>query len=175
MTEEKLPQVVRYSPELSPHFESLNREWIEQYFEIEDQDLHIFSDPLKNVVEPGGQIFFVIDEGKVVGTCALILIGETEFELGKMAVTKSAQGRGYGDLLLTSAIEFARQAGAKKIMLLSNTQLQPAIKLYEKHGFKSVPIKPEHAYARTDIEMELELRPSRNHTNHSQPNKRECK
>jgi ribosomal protein S18 acetylase RimI-like enzyme len=42
-------------------------------------------------------------------------------------------------------------------MLLSNSQLKPAIKLYEKHGFKSVPIKPEHAYERTDIEMELEL------------------
>lgn len=150
-------QVVRYSPELSPHFESLNREWIDQYFDLEPQDLHVFNDPFKNIVQPGGQIFFVVNNDEVVGTCAMIRVEEGVFELAKMGVTKSAQGRGYGDLLLASAIEFAQQSGAKKIMLLSNTQLGPAIKLYEKHGFKSVPIKPEHAYARTDIEMELEL------------------
>ena len=55
-----LVEVVRFRPDLAHHFESLNREWIEQYVEIEDADLVIFADPFREIVEPGGQIFFVI-------------------------------------------------------------------------------------------------------------------
>jgi GNAT superfamily N-acetyltransferase len=75
-----------------------------------------------------------------------------------MAVSAIARGRGYGDLLIKSAIDFAREAGAEKILLLSNTRLKPAIALYEKHGFKSVPITDAHDYKRVDIQMELELK-----------------
>ena len=38
----KLAEVVRFKPELAHCFESLNREWIEEYFEIEEADLVIF-------------------------------------------------------------------------------------------------------------------------------------
>ena len=35
-------EVVRFRPDLAQCFESLNREWIEEYFEIEEADLVIF-------------------------------------------------------------------------------------------------------------------------------------
>jgi len=160
-----LVEVVRFRPELASHFESLNREWIEECFEIEDADLIIFADPFREIVEPGGQIFFVIavsatpqnakPEGKVVGTCAVVRLNDQVFELAKMAVSSEARGRGYGDLLISSVINFAKEAGAERLILVSNTQLKPAIALYEKHGFKSVPITNAEDYKRVDIQMQL--------------------
>ena len=68
-----------------------------------------------------------------------------------------AQGRGYGDLLISSVINFAKEAGAERLILVSNTQLKPAIALYEKHGFKSVPITDAEDYKRVDIQMQLKF------------------
>src|ERR1043166_5601499 len=153
----KLVEVARFRPELATHFESLNREWIEEYFEIEEADLAVFADPFKEIVEPGGQIFFVIADGKVVGTCAVVRLNDQVFELAKMAVSSEARGRGYGDLLIKSVISFAKQAGAARLILVSNTRLKPAIALYEKHGFKFVPITDAEDYKRVDIQMELKL------------------
>jgi len=150
-------EVVRFSPELSPYFESLNRAWIDEYFEIEDADRTVFSNPFKEIVEPGGQIFFIVSNGEVLGTCGVMRLSDDVYELAKMAVAAEARGRGYGDLLIESAIDFARQSGAGRLMLLSNTRLNPAIALYRKHGFESVPITDAHDYSRVDIQMELEL------------------
>jgi GNAT superfamily N-acetyltransferase len=74
-----------------------------------------------------------------------------------MAVRPDARGRGYGDLLIEFAIRFGREAGAERLILLSNTRLGPAIALYEKHGFRSVPITDANDYKRVDIQMELKL------------------
>ena len=84
------------------------------------------------------------------------------YELAKMAVSPRAQGRGYGDLLVGAAVEFARAAGAEVLMLLSNSRLQTALRLYEKHGFRHVPVSAGRHYARVDVQMELRLaaRPS---------------
>jgi putative acetyltransferase len=153
----KLAEVVRFKPELAQCFESLNREWIEEYFEIEDADLVIFADPFKEIVEPDGQIFFVIADDKPVGTCALVRLNAQVFELAKMAVSSEARGRGYGDLLISGVINFAKEAGAERLILVSNTQLKPAIGLYQKHGFKSVPITDAEDYKRVDIQMELKF------------------
>ncbi|PYS67204.1 MAG: GNAT family N-acetyltransferase, partial [Acidobacteria bacterium] len=120
-------------------------------------DRTVFSDPFKTIVEPGGQIFFVVSDGKVFGTCAVMRLSDGIYELAKMAVAAEARGRGYGDLLIEAAIDFARQEGAERLILLSNTRLKPAIALYEKHGFRSVPITDAHEYSRVDIQMELRV------------------
>jgi N-acetylglutamate synthase-like GNAT family acetyltransferase len=157
MCEFHLVEVTRFSSELAQHFESLNREWIEKYFAIEEADRVVFADPFKEIVERGGQIFFVVSQGEVLGTCAVVRLSDQVFELAKMAVRSDARGRGYGDLLIVSAIQFATEAGAERLILLSNTRLHPALALYEKHGFKSVPITDAHDYSRVDIQMELKL------------------
>jgi GNAT superfamily N-acetyltransferase len=157
MSEFHLVEVTRFSSELAKHFESLNREWIEEYFVIEEADRVIFADPFKEIVEPGGQVFFAVSQGEVLGTCAVIRLSDQVYELAKMAVKSEARGRGYGDLLIVSAIQFATAAGAERLILLSNARLRPAIALYEKHGFRSVPITDAHDYSRVDIQMELKL------------------
>lgn len=159
MDEREQVLVTPFRPEFSHRFEELNREWIEQYFALETADLTLFSDPYGAIVAPGGQIFFVMENGDAVGTCAVVRESDRVFELAKMAVTSSARGRGYGDLLIRAAIDFARASGAHKLVLASNSRLTTALSLYEKHGFRHVPISGEQEYERVDVLMELDLQP----------------
>ena len=97
-------------------------------------------------------------KNKPVGVCALLKIDDSEydFELVKMAVSPEVQGKGIGWLLGRNVIDKARSMGVGKIYLESNTILKPAIKLYQKLGFRKVA---GHAtpYERCNIQMELEL------------------
>jgi GNAT superfamily N-acetyltransferase len=152
-------RLVTWRPELRSDFERLNLEWIERYFAVEEEDRRVFADPEGEIVAPGGQVFFLIDEEGVRGTCAVIRHDAESFELAKMAVVAAARGRGYGDRLMEAAIAFARRAGARRMMLLSNTRLAPALALYRKHGFRDVPLDPANGYSRADIQLELALEP----------------
>ena len=150
-------RLVTWRPEFRSDFERLNREWIEQYFAVEEEDRRVFADPGGEIIAPGGQVFFLLDEGGIRGTCAVIRHDAETLELAKMAVDPAARGRGYGDRLMETAIAFARDAGARRLMLLSNTRLAPALTLYRKHGFRDVPLDPANGYSRADIQLELSL------------------
>jgi putative acetyltransferase len=152
--------VVPYHEEFRAAFERLNREWIEMYFVLEEPDREVFNDPQAKILGPGGQIFFVLKDGEVQGTCAVIRYGTAECEIAKMAVAPAARGRGFGDLLMEAAIDFARAAGAERVIIVSNTVLEPAIRLYQKHGFVRVPLVDDGRYRRANIRLELELGPT---------------
>lgn len=158
MSRTDAPQIVPFQEKFAPRFEALNRQWIERYFAIEEADRAIFQNPFKAIVEPGGQIFFAVLGDEVLGTCAVMRHDARVYELAKMAVVPEAQGRGYGDLLVEAAIEFARDAGAERLMLLTNSGLAPALRLYEKHGFRRVPLSDNEEYRRADVQMELRLK-----------------
>jgi putative acetyltransferase len=149
--------VMPYREEFRSAFEHLNREWIETYFALEEADREIFRDPAAKVIGAGGQIFFVLEGNQVQGTCAVLRHNGEEFEIAKMAVAPSARGRGYGDRLMETAIRFAVGAGGKRIIIVSNTVLEPAIRLYQKHGFVRVPLAPDERYKRANIRMEREV------------------
>ncbi|HEX8691913.1 MAG TPA: GNAT family N-acetyltransferase [Longimicrobium sp.] len=151
------PVVVTYRDEYREHFEALNREWIERLFHLEPRDRAALGDPRGTYLEGGGEVFFVLADGEVRGTCALRRTGPDSFELGKMAVRPDSRGRGYGALLLRAAIDAARGRGARRLTLFSNQSLAPALALYRKHGFAVTRVGPHPEYARTDVEMELDL------------------
>jgi len=83
-----------------------------------------------------------------------------ECEIAKMAVAAEARGRGLGDLLMEAAIRFAIETGAQRIIIVSNTVLQPAIRLYQKHGFIRVPLSSDELYHRVNIRLIRELAPT---------------
>jgi GNAT superfamily N-acetyltransferase len=150
--------VVRYRPELREAFARLNGWWIERYFGLEAPDMAVFADPEGQIIAPGGEIFFVLEGDRAVGTCALLPHGVGVYELAKMGVDPVVQGRGYGSLLMRAAIEWARQRGVRRLELLSNSVLTPALGLYAKHGFRHVPVEAgEGGYARANVKMVLEL------------------
>ena len=150
-------QVVGYNPEFRQSFIDLNREWIEKFFRIEKNDILQLEQCEANILEQGGEIFFVLDGIDAIGTCAMVPHGPQTFELAKMAVSPKAQGRGAGALLMKASIDWARERDARKIMLLSNTVLEPAINLYKKFGFVTFNLGQHPDYERANIEMHLSL------------------
>jgi putative acetyltransferase len=152
-----MAEIRSYRDEWRADFERLNRDWIETWFVLEDADRETFRDPVGKILDPGGQVFFVVDDGRVLGTCAVLRHSPEVHEIAKMAVDPGARGRGYGDLLMEAAVEFSRRTGARRVVIVSNTRLGPAIRLYEKHGFVRVPLDGEQRYARADIQLERVL------------------
>ena len=67
--------------------------------------------------------------------------GHDVYELAKMSVTESWQGKGISKLLLESCLQKAEELGALRIELFSNHQLKNALKLYEKYGFGYIEMK----------------------------------
>ncbi len=147
-------------------FKSLNIAWISHYFQIEPADLRSLDDPRGYVVDPGGEIFFAVDEisSEVLGTCALLKIDLARAELAKMAVAESAKGEQLGWLLGRTVVEEATRRGFRVLFLESNRKLTPAITLYKKLGFKEKPFPTASDYSRADIYMELPLAPEQNET-----------
>lgn len=137
-------------------FIRLNELWITETFALEEADRQLASDPYQ-IVREGGHILSLVEDGEVVGVCALLRESLTCFQLARMAVEPSQRGKGYGDILIQAAIAQARQRGAESIYLLSNTVLQAAISLYRKHGFETVREGRHPIYARCNIVMELGL------------------
>jgi len=151
-------EIVDYSPEYAVDFKTLNTEWLEKYFYVEDYDNEVLSNPQKYILDKGGAIYFALLAGEVVGTCALMQPHPGEYELTKMAVTQKAQGKQAGKKLGLRIIEKAKEMKLEKIFLESNKTLTPALTLYEKLGFKYMHKDAStSAYERANVYMELQL------------------
>ena len=148
--------VVDYEPRHRVAFRDLNLAWITRWFRVEDADRRALDDPEGYILGHGGCIFIAEDGGVAVGACALLRGEDGSFELAKMAVDDAARGRGIGRALGEAAIARARALGARRVELLSNTILEPAIRLYRALGFVEVPL-PATEYERANIKMVLEL------------------
>lgn len=149
--------VIEFEDAFAADFARLNYQWIEHYFSVEPHDREMLDHPKEFVIDPGGLIFFAMVNGDVVGTVALINAGVESFELAKMAVSPGFQGLGIGDRLMEACIEHARRKGKRSIFLLSNTILEPAIRLYRKHGFVETTLDLGAPYERVNIRMELAI------------------
>lgn len=150
-------RIVPYRPALAPAFAELNREWIEGLFRLEAADRKVLDHPEREIIAPGGQIFFAMDGRTAVGTAAAIRTAPATFELAKMAVSPPYRGRGLGERLGHAVIEYCRSVRAESLYLETNSSLANAIRLYRRLGF--VHATPPHAsgYARADVYMELRL------------------
>ncbi|MBX0290375.1 bifunctional helix-turn-helix transcriptional regulator/GNAT family N-acetyltransferase [Hymenobacter sp. HSC-4F20] len=149
--------ILDFQPEYQPDFKQLNVEWIETYFRVEEADLKALDHPQEYILARGGHILLARYQGRIVGTCALIPMDATTYELAKMAVSPLVQGLGIGRLLGDAAIAKARALGASRLYLESNTRLTPALNLYHQLGFRKTVAAPPSPYERCNIQMELPL------------------
>ncbi|HJS21795.1 MAG TPA: GNAT family N-acetyltransferase, partial [Steroidobacteraceae bacterium] len=147
-----------YKDEYQSAFAALNYAWIEKYFAVEPPDRLQLEHPREHIVEPGGEVFLLFEDGVAKGACAMLKVDAATFELTKMGVDPSAQGRGYAQRLMQAAIDFARRRGAARIVLRSHTSLRNAIAIYRKFGFAVTQLGRDEEYARCDIHMALDLR-----------------
>ena len=146
-------EIVDFRAEYAGAFDSLNREWLEKYFWVEDVDKVVLANPESEIIAHGGHILFALDRDVAVGTVALKHHGNGRFELTKMAVTEAFQGRGLGRALLSAAIARFQEIEGASLFLETNSRLQTAISLYESAGFEHARHPSGTEYARADTYM----------------------
>ena len=148
-------QIVPFNKDYKPAFEFLNRAWIEEYFVMEEEDLKTLQNPESYVLEKGGEVFFAILDGEVVGTAAMIQTDKGIYELAKMAVARQFQGLGIGKKLLKRCIDFSKEREAAEIFLITNDSLKPALSLYLSFGFVLNDQNDDNRYERGNTKMNL--------------------
>src|SRR5665647_3245204 len=140
-------EIIGFRDELANYFTELNLAWLKKYFVVEPIDSEVLSYPKKFIIDKGGFIFFATADGEIAGTFALI----------KMAVDERFQGNNIGNKMLEFCMKELKQLQATKLILFSNTKLQPAIHLYRKYGFTEIPVGNSE-YNRANIKMEINFK-----------------
>lgn len=148
--------IIDYKDQYHKDFQRLNLEWLEKFNLVESHDLEVLDHPQENVIDKGGYIFLLIEDDTIIGTAGIYKINDKEFEVIKMSVASEHRGRKYGDMLLQKCITKAKELKASKLILYSNSNLQTAIKLYERSGFKHVDVS-DAPFVTADVKMELLL------------------
>jgi GNAT superfamily N-acetyltransferase len=149
-------EIINYSEENKVFIKSLNVEWLSKYFAVEPNDEVQLRNPKEEIIDKGGMIFYAKYDNKIVGTATLMKVNDITFELSKMAVTETMQGKGIGIALMEHCLRVAKTNNIKKLILYSNTKLETAIAIYRKYGFAEVPFDATY-YKRANIKMELIL------------------
>ena len=150
-------KIIQYKSQFKQAFYDLNIEWLETHFYVEDFDREVLSNPDTYILDPGGHIFFAIENDLVLGTVALLKKQDDLFELTKMAVLPNQRGKKIGQQLMQHCIDYAR-AQNFDLFLYSNTLLENAIYIYRKYGFIEVPVEDDSPYERSNIKMVLPLK-----------------
>lgn len=153
-------QIEAFRPEHAERFGELNRAWLEGNGLMEHTDEEQLTDPQKYFIDGGGHIFVALHNDQVVGTCALMPVGEAELELAKLTVADGFRGQGIARRLVERCIDHARQLGVQRLSLVSNSRLQAALRLYESMGFQHQPLPENVKYAVADVCLSLSLQPA---------------
>jgi ribosomal protein S18 acetylase RimI-like enzyme len=149
-------EIIEYTPDLQPDFERINKQWVEQFFTLEEFDRNQLEHPQEYIIDKGGAILFARDGGQILGTVGLVKSGEGVYEMIKMGVSPEARGRGVGQLLGKAVLEKARALGGRKVLLYSSSKLEAALGLYRKIGFREIPMGCSQ-YGRCNVKMEIDL------------------
>jgi putative acetyltransferase len=149
-------EIIEYIDKYRQDFRRLNLEWLDKYNLTESHDLLILDDPQGIVLDNGGFIWLAKAGEEIVGSVGIMNEGEGIFELIKMGVNENWRGKGIGRMLIEVCLRKAQEIGVRRLILFSNHQLQTALKLYEKYGFKQVEVTGA-PFLTADVKMELEF------------------
>ena len=148
-------EIVDYRPEHQPYWEKLNRDWISVHFEIEPFDEWVLQNPEEAILKDGGAILIALYDGQVAGTAGLRKMNDT-FEFTKMVVDEAFRRKGIAETLCYACFRKAKELGATYVILYSNSVQAAAIKMYEKIGFKHLPVE-NTVYKRANVKMGINL------------------
>ena len=102
---------------------------------------HPTAEQLAAVIEPATNTLLIArdEQGAIVGTLTLMMLitpGATFGFVEDVVVDAAARGQGIGEQLVRECQRIALEQGASKIELHSGNHRQPAIRLYQRVGFK---------------------------------------
>ena len=149
-------QIVTFDSKYSNSFFELNKSWIEEYWSLEDSDIADLLNPVNSIIAKGGEIFFIVNSKKAIGTAAMIPYSKNKMELAKMTIEYKYRGLGLSKLLLSRCISYAKNKRASEVFLISNSRLKAARKLYDNFGFTETPLDSSK-YQRGNYKMILKL------------------
>jgi GNAT superfamily N-acetyltransferase len=122
------------------------------------------AEPLAQCVRAGsGRIWIAEDDtGRMLGSIAMVDVGEHVGQLRWFLLVPEARGIGLGRRLLATALAYARDRGFLRIFLWSFADLVDARRLYERAGFRVSETRTGRIWGaeRTELRMEIELGPT---------------
>ncbi|HEX8890863.1 MAG TPA: GNAT family N-acetyltransferase [Pyrinomonadaceae bacterium] len=107
------------------------------YAETEEQHL---LEPGSYFRKHGGE-FWVVEEDGLVRATVAVLLHEDSGELKSLYVHPSLRRQGWGRRLTVLAMDYARAAGKRKMILWSDTRFTDAHRLYRNLGFTEMGIR----------------------------------
>jgi putative acetyltransferase len=149
-------EIIPYEDRFHEDFRLLNLEWLNKYHLTESHDLMVLDNPRGTIIDRGGCIFLAKSDKEIVGSSALMKEHDGVYELAKMAVKPDYRGQGISKLLIKKCLDMAKELNASKLILFSNSQLKTALSLYQKYGFRHVPVE-DAPFLTADVKMELDM------------------
>ena len=94
-------------------------------------------------------------DGEIVGSVFVVKKSQTVAKLRLLLVEPSARGLGIGKRLVDKCLRFARQAGYKKMVLWTQSELPAARHIYQQAGFSLVQETPHRDWGRDDLVSQI--------------------
>ena len=96
-------------------------------------------------------------DGAVVGSVFLVARSSTVAQLRLLLVEPQARGSGLGTRLVDECVRFAREAGYRKLVLWTQSELSAARQLYQAAGFRIVRKERNHSFGKALVSETWEL------------------
>ena len=103
------------------------------------------------------QIWIAEKDGSMVGVIAIAYVDDHTAQLRWFLLQHGERGKGLGNRLMETAVEFSKNAGYGKIILWTVSILDAARQLYDKYGFTIEEKIPHVIWGRDLIEERWDL------------------
>lgn len=151
-------EIIQYDNRYKQDFIDLNTEWIISLFGfLEKEDLYTFQN-IEEYISQGAMIHFAMENNEVMATCMTKKADNETWEICKLAANQKYKGQGAGNAVFKRSMEYAIAHGAKRLFILSNSRLAPALHIYMKNGFTEIKLN-DYEYKRGDIAFEFIVKP----------------
>jgi GNAT superfamily N-acetyltransferase len=100
------------------------------------------------------RIWIVEENNQFKGSIAITRFKDDTAQLRWYILDESVQGQGVGKRLMDAAMEFVRGCGYKRIILWTVSELDKAIGIYLRYGFRLGEEKPHRIWGRDLVEQE---------------------